>query len=92
MAGDEVTEFSTPPTGVAEEQQERASKLQQLSNEWAEQEQTRRMAELAALTEDRESLEESYPRARDEFTVHAERSKRFKMLPEPQRADLGANE
>lgn len=88
MTGDENTEFTAPPTGIAEEQQERASKLNELSSAWTEKQQERRMTELAALTEGREALSDSYPRARDEFTIHAERSKKFKMLPESLHADM----
>jgi hypothetical protein len=86
----EPTEFSAPPTGIEDEQRERGTQLQELASGWEQVQQDRRMTELAALTEEREALSDSYPRARNDFTIYAERTKKFKMLSESLHAELDA--
>lgn len=83
-----ASEFVAPPTGVADEDQRaRFSRLQEIEQDWEQDQRRKRFAQLAVLDEGRESMLENHPRARDSFDVYAERTKRIRIIGEPENSE-----
>lgn len=63
-SGDNMSEFSAPPTGVEtdEDQEERLRRFNEITEEWDQHQQDQRFAQLAALDEERDAIADYRPR------------------------------
>lgn len=86
MADTEQQNFVTPPTGITDDTNDRKKRLQEIEASWEAHQRQKRMAQLAVIDAERESMADTLPiTGRDSLEIRAQYDgARFRQLPEPE--------